>query len=462
MSRGAKFFTATAVLAVAACSMDQGKLEIRSTPTALAQGAHPVSQRVAEGRAQLALGNVGLALEAFRIALREDPNSTGALAGLAAGYDRMGRFDLSRRNYEAALAIAPADVELLGSFAQSLQLQGQYAEAQRVQQEIALRQAATIAQEAPQVAMHPALPVPAPEVPQLAVRSALPVAMPAVATAAPEARHADMAVPMALTASGPVTAVEEAPAEIAIPRPTLSAATVAVTHTSTLAKAEVSVPNLPDPKVTRETIATPQPAEHAVLGPSVTIKLPPARQVEVQAPATPQAKPAPVAVAAATDLPPLMPYARPVPKPAVVDEQGPRLERLSMGEIGLITAPGPMWRTTTVARNDVSTTVRFVPLRQAYALPAKVRLLNAARVNRLAARTRNWLVARGWQGLAIGDAPTTRAHSVIYYPMSKRALAQRLSAQFGFAMAQRSYGSQVTVLLGTDAARHPALRPRRA
>jgi len=446
MSRGAKFLAATAVLAAAACNMDQGKLEIRSTPTALAQGAHPVSQRVAEGRAQLALGNVGLALEAFRIALREDPNSIDALAGLAAGYDRMGRFDLSRRNYEAALAVAPADVGLLGAFAQSLQLQGQYAEAQQVQQEIALRQAASGAS----------------EVLQLAMRSASPVSAPDVATAAPEARRAEMAVPMALTASGPVTAVEEVPAEVAIPRPTLSSVPVSINDTSTLARADVSVPNLPEARVTQEVVAEPQPVEHAALGRSVTVKLPPVRRVEAQPSAVAQAKPAPVAMAAATELPPLMPYARPVPKPAVVDEQGPRLERLSMGEIGLITAPGPMWRTTTVARNDISTTVRFVPLREAYALPAKVRLLNAARVNRLAARTRNWLVARGWQGLAIGDARTIRARSVIYYPMSKRALAQRLSAQFGFAMAQRSYGSQITVLLGTDAARHPALRPRRA
>ena len=106
--------------------------------------------------------------------------------------------------------------------------------------------------------------------------------------------------------------------------------------------------------------------------------------------------------------------------------------------------------------------MRFVPLRQASLLPVKVRLLNAARVNRLAARTRNWLTAKGWQGLAIGDAATTRTRSMIYYPMSKRALAQRLSAQFGFAMKPRSYGSQITVLLGADAAHHPALRPKRA
>ena len=89
MKRGGKFLVATAVLAVAACSMDQGKLDIRSTPSALAQGTRPVPQRIAEARGQLALGNVGLALEAFRIAWREDPNSTDALAGMAGYGDGM-------------------------------------------------------------------------------------------------------------------------------------------------------------------------------------------------------------------------------------------------------------------------------------------------------------------------------------------------------------------------------------
>src|SRR5262245_26825430 len=114
MSRGGKFLTATAVLAMAACSMDQGKLEIRSTPSALARGERPVPQRIAEARGQLALGNVALALEAFRIAWREDPNSIDALSGMAGCYDSMGRFDLSRRYYETALALAPADTRLLG------------------------------------------------------------------------------------------------------------------------------------------------------------------------------------------------------------------------------------------------------------------------------------------------------------------------------------------------------------
>ena len=77
------------------------------------------------------------------MAARDDPNSADALAGMAACYDQMGRFDLSRRSYEAALALAPNDLEILGAFAGSLQLQGSADEALSVGREIAARAAAS-------------------------------------------------------------------------------------------------------------------------------------------------------------------------------------------------------------------------------------------------------------------------------------------------------------------------------
>lgn len=454
MKRGGKFLVSTTVLAVAACGgSEQANLKVRSIPTPLAQGAKPVPFRIAEARGQLALGNVALALEAFRKAAREDPNSTEALAGIATCYDRMGRFDLSRRSYEAALALAPANVELLGAFAQSLQMQGEVAEAARVRDEVALRLAANNA----------------PEVPALPQRTPAPVPMPqVVATTAPEAPRVPTTVPMALAAPAPVLMVQAPPPEVAIPRPTLSASPLTFAEGRAPAKAEVTLPDIAQAKIAYEgpppaQALPPQPVQQAAVGPSVTIKLPPARKLEASAGPL---GPTPVARAtipiAPADLPPLAPYDRPLPKPAVVEERGPRLERLSLGEIALVTAPGPVWRTTTVAKTDISAKLRFVPIREATAYPVRVRLLNAARVDRLAARTRSWLTARGWRGLAIGDARSTRARSMIYYPASQRALAQRLSAQFGFALAPRVTGTQITVLLGTDAARHPALRPRRA
>jgi len=90
-------------------------------------------------QASLALGNVGLALQQFRQALRAQPDSTDALGGIALCYDRMGRIDLSRRYYEEALALSPADTRLLSGYATALARHGAVAEAQAVISEIALR-----------------------------------------------------------------------------------------------------------------------------------------------------------------------------------------------------------------------------------------------------------------------------------------------------------------------------------
>ena len=60
----------------------------------------------------------------------------------------------------------------------------------------------------------------------------------------------------------------------------------------------------------------------------------------------------------------------------------------------------------------------------------------------------------------VGDAPAVRMRSIILYPADRRRTAERLSAQFGFAIAQRPGARQVTILLGRDAARDSALRAR--
>jgi tetratricopeptide (TPR) repeat protein len=84
------------------------------------------------------VGSVGLALEAFRKAWRENPDSAEALAGMAVCYDQMGRFDLSQRSYEAALALAPSDPRLLALYAGSLELRGDHDRALAVRREAAM------------------------------------------------------------------------------------------------------------------------------------------------------------------------------------------------------------------------------------------------------------------------------------------------------------------------------------
>jgi tetratricopeptide (TPR) repeat protein len=293
-------------------------VEIRPIKQPLADGRQPANVRLAEGNAQLALGNVGLAIEAYRKALREQPDSVEAMLGLANCYDRMGRADIARHHYEAALAVNPTNTESYAMLAQSLDAQGKPTEAAQVKTELAAR------------------------------------------VVAPEASR-------------------EVPG---------------------------SVPVLPPPPAQRVTVA---------LAP------PPSLPVAVERPAG----------------------------------HGMRLARLSLREVALVTRSEPRWEARTVAKTATSTTIRFDKKAQ----PA-VTLLNAARVQGLAARTRIFLAGRGFAGARIGDAPSVQRQSAIVYSAADAARAERLAAQFGFALVRRE-GARggVTILLGRDAARDTALRP---
>lgn len=362
--RGGHVLVSVAILACSACLGDSGKLEIRAADSGLKAGHAPVPARIAEARAHLALGNVALALEGFRKAVREDPASVDGQAGIAQSYDRMGRFDLSRRHYETALAMAPRDTALLALFASSLDAQGRVAEAASVRREIAALASADAAS--------PAEEGPAPVEQAAAAQGLAPPPM-----AAPVGPSVTIALP-------PLRAADSGPAQAADDRS--------------------------------------QALRVAPVGQSVTIALPPPRP----APGAMPAKKAEIA--------------GPTPRRAA------RLERLSLTEVALITSDGPRW-TRPAAR----------PQRAAQSID--VRILNAARVDKLAARTRSYLSGYGWKSIVIGDAASVRARSLIVYPRGAQAAASRLSARLGFAMAPRHDVRQLTVLLGRDAAARRALQP---
>jgi LytR cell envelope-related transcriptional attenuator len=110
----------TAVLV--SCAMPAHRTEIRQVNRgALAQNGAPSLDR---GREMYARGEYGLAIEAFRRAVREAPEDPSGYNGLAACYDMIGRFDLSRRNYELALAVAPGDARIYRNMARSMEMQG--------------------------------------------------------------------------------------------------------------------------------------------------------------------------------------------------------------------------------------------------------------------------------------------------------------------------------------------------
>jgi tetratricopeptide (TPR) repeat protein len=356
MRTGGILLVSAAMLACTACLGGGGKLEIRSSNSGLKAGNEPVPYRIAEARGQLAIGNVALALEGFRKAEREDPASIEAIAGIAQCYDQMGRYDLSRRYYEQALAQAPHDTALLALLAGSLDRQGLRNDAGNVRREIAALAAAGSAAAA--------------QAESDAIAATVQVAAPvgqSVTIALPPARPADAA-----------------------PKP-----------------------------------APRQEVAMAPVGRTVTIALPPARPVEAQ-----EVKP------------------------------GPRLERLSMNEVALFTSDGPHWKRPTPQPLMAARRTQPAQLarRPEPVLFANVRILNAARAEKLAARTRAYLGHFGWKEIAVGDADVIRQRSLIVYPKGSQAAATRLAARLGFATAARNDVRQLTILLGRDAVTHPALR----
>ena len=299
------------ILAATGCASSQPELQIRAAQSS------PQAENVAQAETQLALGNVGTALEGFRTVIRYEPGNVRALTGIAHSYERMGRFDLTRRWYEMALAVAPENTSVLTDFAKSLDVQGNPTEAAALRAE-----AASIAQGNP-------------------------------------------------------------PGSVTVALPQLS------------------------------TTAAVRAAE------SVTVALP-------------------------------------APQPtsgSLAQQSGPRLERLNLAEVALITRSEPVWEGLLVSRTKQSATYRFVPM------PPTAKLLNAARYQGLAARTRERLLERGWKRIEIGDAPAIRQKTLVLYPSSQQLKAKKLATQFGFSELRRFDGQSIVVLLGRDTAQVKSLRP---
>ena len=94
--------------------------EIRMIERPLQSGHLAAADRIAEGNAMMRLGNVGLAIEAYRRARRTDPANPDVHVMLASAYDRMGRLDLAATHYEEAMALAPHRPDLYVALAHVL------------------------------------------------------------------------------------------------------------------------------------------------------------------------------------------------------------------------------------------------------------------------------------------------------------------------------------------------------
>lgn len=430
MRGGIKALLATTLLASAGCAADKGQLEVRAIADPLTKAIGPGDPAIAEARGLLAMGSVGLAIEAYRKVLRDKPDSFEALAGLAECYDQMGRYDLSRAKYERALAIAPKNPVLLRTFAASLERQGRAGEA------LALRAEATADEraraKAAAVQPNPVLaasktadvqpkPVPVPIGPaeRVAAKSApasVSIAktppMPAPAGRTEWTIEASAAAPMPAAAAS--VTVKLPPVRFA-EAPTVVAATPPIVESAHLAAVELA------------RIEVPKAAPPA--GPSITVKLPP--------PAAPAKAPRRTAAAVAPHV------------PALPASPGPRLERLSLGEVALVTGPRPRWKSAPVRYAAVGAVPSFVPLADLQRRKG-LRILNAARHQGLAARTRVALNRQGWTGVTIGDSGRVRQKSLILYSATSEQAARRLSARLGIWIAKEARPGPLTILLGRD------------
>jgi len=401
---------------------DSGELNIRPIADPLAKANKSGNPMVVEGRNLLALGSVGLAVEAFRKAQRERPYDIEAIAGLAECYEQMGRYDLSRSKYEEALAIAPNNPVLLNTFAASLERQGLRKEAQGLRAEAAEAEAASVIVLAASAAEAASAEAVAPK--PVAAKQVARVVTPAPTSPAPKVQVASTAVPKVQ-----VAATTPKPQSLP-PEPT------GVT-TWTFEPSEVAAADL-----------APVDSAKPIAANSVTIEVADIEPGPRSAPAPQIAQP-----------PMKLPTIHALSRTNVVASSQPRLERLSLGEVALVTSGGPIWRPQVVAKSRQSVTVQFIPLRPAPAI-ANVRVLNAARRQGIAAKTREVLLDRGWRKIEIGDAPAVRESSLVLYPAHRQALGRSLAAQFGFRSAISNDSKELVVLIGRDAAIRTGRRSR--
>lgn len=109
------------------CSARVGP-DVRQVSTAVS--SNPTGSLMSQGRMLFGRGEYALAIEEFRKAIREAPESPEGYNALASSYDMIGRFDLASRNYELALAHAPDDGRIYRNMARSLKMQGRDGEAE--------------------------------------------------------------------------------------------------------------------------------------------------------------------------------------------------------------------------------------------------------------------------------------------------------------------------------------------
>ncbi|WP_052700834.1 tetratricopeptide repeat protein, partial [Methylocucumis oryzae] len=269
--------TAATITFLGGCSafQPQAKLEIRAVESVERSAKQDA---LAEGRALLNLGQNANAISAFREALREQPDSGDAYNGLAVAYDRIGRKDLAQRYFELALSFEPENPKFRANLARLYTRNGQ---------------------------------------PQLAAALIEPVQ-----NAEPPAPQEEIKFVTALSDQAP----QEAAPAITIETPALAALAV----DSPIAAAAPMLPRLEVPTGPDADMSS--PVIQAVYRPQATMAIRPAA---IQ----PRQLPKPSAPTFPDRPSERQPFDVPRQVTAPAQREGIRLERVSLGEVRLVTRP---------------------------------------------------------------------------------------------------------------------------
>lgn len=92
---------------------------VRDAPAAPALAVPAENEPADLGRSHLAQGDFGLAQRQFQDAVEKNPDDGPSWLGLAAAYDRLGRFELADRAYRQAVRIEGHTLEVLNNLGYS-------------------------------------------------------------------------------------------------------------------------------------------------------------------------------------------------------------------------------------------------------------------------------------------------------------------------------------------------------
>jgi Flp pilus assembly protein TadD len=126
-------------IALAGCDGATGRITLEHAVEDEIFGTLPAEKAVEMGKAHYRDGQFGLAELAFRRAVEQDKGNKEAWLGLAASYDRLGRFELANRAYSVLLKLAGRTPTVLNNLGYHYILRGDYVKARAILSE-ALRQ----------------------------------------------------------------------------------------------------------------------------------------------------------------------------------------------------------------------------------------------------------------------------------------------------------------------------------